>query len=125
MDFEALRAQFGLDKIEKKEKKQDYSKFEGKDNTKNNRGGKGNAGNSGGSRKTAPNGQVDVMVTDETATAPYNFVRFPSAVLESPIEEIYGWYRKVIWLYRPQYKFGNAVVYQGRRRGDNCTCRSW
>lgn len=89
MDFEALRAQFGLDKIEKKEKKQDYSKFEGKDNTKNNRGGKGNAGNSGGSRKTAPNGQVDVMVTDETATAPYNFVRFPSAVLESPIEEIY------------------------------------
>lgn len=90
MDFDALRAQFGLDKVEKKEKKQDYSQFEGKDNTRNS----GRKGNNGGGRyngggRPSSNNNVDVLVTDMSATAPYNFVRFPSAVLESPIEEIY------------------------------------
>lgn len=76
--------------------KKNYNRFANKDNTpnnpkRNNRGNIGNrnnGGNYGGGRHSSDN-NVDVLVTDMSATAPYNFVRFPSAVLESPIEKIY------------------------------------
>lgn len=91
--FEALRAKFGLDKIEEKTKKQDYSQFEGKDHTRNtskNRGSQPSNRNAGGSQRGgAPNNRnSSVTVGEMNATAPYNFVRFPDAVLVSPLEEL-------------------------------------
>lgn len=93
LGFDDLRAMEGLPQIEEKPKKQDYSQFEGKDHTRNtskNRGSQPSNRNAGGSQRGgAPNNRnSSVTVGEMNATAPYNFVRFPDAVLVSPLEEL-------------------------------------